>query len=277
MTEGFDPAVSADIARVVASSLAEGVGPDDALELAPEADATPIDVVPAATRAFALTLTGSVTAALVLFVTDAFAEPRQDDLLALADDALSTGANQLLTATGIDASIIPTHEIGVFDALTADAAATRVYPLLRAGAPLACLAIHRGAPDDAHEGDEPAPIDGAGDLAVHEFAALQSNGNGNGQGNGHGNGNGHGPTRSLSILQDVEMGVTAELGRRRMTVRELLALTPGTVIELDRAAGSPVDLLVNGHLIARGEVVVIDEEFGIRISEIVRSDLTNGQ
>ena len=54
-----------------------------------------------------------------------------------------------------------------------------------------------------------------------------------------------------------------------MSVRDLLALTPGAVIELDRAAGSPVDVLVNGTLIARGEVVVIDEEFGIRISEIV--------
>lgn len=75
--------------------------------------------------------------------------------------------------------------------------------------------------------------------------------------------------RALALLHDVEMGVTAELGRRRMTVRELLSLTPGAVIELDRAAGSPVDVLVNGTLIARGEVVVIDEEFGIRVSEIV--------
>jgi flagellar motor switch protein FliN/FliY len=75
--------------------------------------------------------------------------------------------------------------------------------------------------------------------------------------------------RSMALLHDVEMGVTAELGRRRMTVRDLLSLTPGAVIELDRAAGSPVDVLVNGTLIARGEVVVIDEEFGIRISEIV--------
>jgi flagellar motor switch protein FliN/FliY len=65
------------------------------------------------------------------------------------------------------------------------------------------------------------------------------------------------------------MGVTAELGRTRMTVRDLLGLTPGAVVELDRAAGSPVDVLVNGTLIARGEVVVIDEEYGIRISEIV--------
>jgi flagellar motor switch protein FliN len=73
----------------------------------------------------------------------------------------------------------------------------------------------------------------------------------------------------LDLLRNVEMEVTAELGSTRMTVRELLSLTPGHIVELNRSAGSPVDLLVNGTLIARGEVVVVDEEFGIRISEIV--------
>jgi flagellar motor switch protein FliN/FliY len=78
-------------------------------------------------------------------------------------------------------------------------------------------------------------------------------------------------TRSpgLDLLHDVEMEVSAELGRTRMSVRELLSLSPGAVVELDRAAGSPADLLVNGRLIARGEVVVIDENFGLRITEIV--------
>ncbi len=82
---------------------------------------------------------------------------------------------------------------------------------------------------------------------------------------------GAGPARpaGLDLLRDVEMDVTAELGRTRMTVRELLSLAPGVVVELDRAAGSPADLLVNGTLLARGEVVVVDEDFGIRITEIV--------
>lgn len=80
--------------------------------------------------------------------------------------------------------------------------------------------------------------------------------------------------RRLELLADVEMGVTAELGRTRMTVRDLLALTPGSVVELDRLAGSPVDVLVNGTLVARGEVVVIDEEFGVRISEIIGLETT---
>jgi flagellar motor switch protein FliN/FliY len=82
---------------------------------------------------------------------------------------------------------------------------------------------------------------------------------------------------SLDLLADVEMGVTAELGRTRMTVRNLLALTPGSVVELDRVAGSAVDLLVNGTLIARGEVVVIDDEFGVRVTEIVGRSNTAGE
>ncbi len=77
------------------------------------------------------------------------------------------------------------------------------------------------------------------------------------------------PPRGLELLHGVDMEVTVELGRTRMTVRDLLALTPGAVLELDRAAGSPADLLVNGRLVARGEVVVVDEDFGLRVTEIV--------
>lgn len=73
----------------------------------------------------------------------------------------------------------------------------------------------------------------------------------------------------VSMLSDVAMGITVELGRARLTVAEILALTIGSVIELDRIAGSPVDVLVNGTLIARGEVVVVDEEFGVRVSEVL--------
>ncbi len=75
--------------------------------------------------------------------------------------------------------------------------------------------------------------------------------------------------RGIEMLHGVDMEVTVELGRTQMTVRDLLALSPGAVLELDRAAGSPADLLVNGRLIARGEVVVLDEDFGLRVTEIV--------
>ena len=77
------------------------------------------------------------------------------------------------------------------------------------------------------------------------------------------------PQRGIEMLHGVDMEVTVELGRTTMTVRDLLALSPGEVLELDRAAGSPADLLVNGRLIARGEVVVVDEDFGLRVTEII--------
>ncbi len=78
--------------------------------------------------------------------------------------------------------------------------------------------------------------------------------------------------RRIDLLRDVLMGVSVELGRTRMTVQEILGLTPGSIVELDRAAGAPVDVLVNGKLIAHGEVVVVDEEFAVRISEVVGPD-----
>ena len=76
-------------------------------------------------------------------------------------------------------------------------------------------------------------------------------------------------TRGVELLHGVAMEVTVELGRTQLSVRELLSLCPGDVLELDRAAGSPADLLVNGRLIARGEVVVVDENFALRVTEIV--------
>ena len=73
----------------------------------------------------------------------------------------------------------------------------------------------------------------------------------------------------MSVLHDVELVLTAEIGRTRLPMRQVLELVPGTVLELDRAAGSPADVMVNGRLVARGDVVVVDEEYGIRITEIV--------
>ena len=82
--------------------------------------------------------------------------------------------------------------------------------------------------------------------------------------------------RSLEFLHGVEMEVTVELGRARRTVRDLLEVQVGSVIELDRSAGSPVDVLVNGMLIARGEVVVVEDEFAVRITEILDSSALKG-
>ena len=77
------------------------------------------------------------------------------------------------------------------------------------------------------------------------------------------------PTRDLSLLADIPVEVAVEIGRLRMPLRDLLSLEPGAVLELDRAADAPVDVLVNGRLVARGEVVVIDGEFGVRVTDLV--------
>ncbi len=72
----------------------------------------------------------------------------------------------------------------------------------------------------------------------------------------------------LGRLQNVPVELAVEIGRTRMTIGEALALGPGSVVTVGRLAGDPVDLLVNGRVIARGEVVAIDEEMGLRITEI---------
>ncbi|MTV47806.1 flagellar motor switch phosphatase FliY [Heliobacillus mobilis] len=74
---------------------------------------------------------------------------------------------------------------------------------------------------------------------------------------------------NLNLIMDVPLQVTVELGKSKKTIRDILDLGPGSVIELDKLAGEPVDILVNGKLVAKGEVVVIDENFGVRITDIV--------
>jgi flagellar motor switch protein FliN/FliY len=75
--------------------------------------------------------------------------------------------------------------------------------------------------------------------------------------------------KNLSLLLDVPLRVTVELGRTEMSIREVLSLGPGSVVELSKVAGEVVDILVNGKLIAHGEVVVIDDMFGVRVTDIV--------
>jgi flagellar motor switch protein FliN/FliY len=78
----------------------------------------------------------------------------------------------------------------------------------------------------------------------------------------------------LSLVLDVPVELAVEIGRTIMTIRQAMALAPGSVVVLDRMAGEPVDLLVNGRRIARGEVVAIDEEFGLRITEVTSPERT---
>jgi flagellar motor switch protein FliN/FliY len=75
--------------------------------------------------------------------------------------------------------------------------------------------------------------------------------------------------RRLDLLLDVPLDLSVELGRARMSIQDLLNLSPGSVIELDKIAGEALDILINGRLVARGEAVVVNDKFGIRISDIV--------
>jgi flagellar motor switch protein FliN/FliY len=119
-----------------------------------------------------------------------------------------------------------------------------------------------GAPQGFGMGSSQAPPN----VQPVQFANLQSSGAPGEQGN-------------IGLLMDVYMELTVELGRTRKLIREILGIGEGTIIELDKLAGEPVDILVNHKLIAKGEVVVIDENFGVRVTEIVSpmqrmSDLT---
>ena len=74
---------------------------------------------------------------------------------------------------------------------------------------------------------------------------------------------------NIGLILDVPLQVTVELGRTKKTIKDILELTNGSIVGLDKLAGEPVDIMVNGKFLAKGEVVVIDENFGVRITDIV--------
>ncbi len=78
--------------------------------------------------------------------------------------------------------------------------------------------------------------------------------------------------RSIDLLMDVNLPISIELGRTKLAISDILALGPGSVVELNKLAGEPVDLLVNYKIVARGEVVVIDENFGVRITQLLSAE-----
>ncbi|MFC1714105.1 flagellar motor switch protein FliN [Candidatus Poribacteria bacterium] len=108
-----------------------------------------------------------------------------------------------------------------------------------------------------------APISGGAEVAVEQLNTLQPTAHPVGSPN---------TTGSINFLLDVPLDVTVELGRTKIALRDMLQLGPGSVIELDKLIGEPVDLLVNDKLIAKGEVVVFDENFGVRITDIINPE-----
>jgi flagellar motor switch protein FliN/FliY len=120
-------------------------------------------------------------------------------------------------------------------------------------------------------GGEPAPAAGGGEsaaagpvpavVAVEEEVSLQPLG---GEAGGEVGGD-----ADLTRVLDVPVELTVEMGRTTMTIRETLSLSAGSIITLDRLVGEPVDLYANGRLIARGEVIAVDEEYGLRVTEVL--------
>jgi flagellar motor switch protein FliN/FliY len=118
-------------------------------------------------------------------------------------------------------------------------------------------------PDSSATEDDNVPVktesEGAGEFKAADFQEAGENVP-EVQGNG---------TPNLDIIMDVPVTLSLEVGRTKMSVGNLLRLTQGAVVELDRLAGEPLDVLVNGQLLARGEIVVINDKFGIRLIDVI--------
>lgn len=273
----------ADTFEAAAAAAAAALGIDPALEVTDVHHASADALGRTATLAASVAVAGPVQGDLVLLST-AELDPVLDDRELGGLTALSPRVKALRAAADVlGARYGDPQEIDATDT-SADLAAV----LSSGGQPVAILALRLPRPAEPLD---PESIDTGVDLSDdHEAAASEpapaaappapqpAADRGEPQDPGFRSfvpgavGTGHGPVATrLDQLTHVEMEVTVEIGRTRMTVGSLLGLAPGQVVELDRAAGAPVDLFVNGTLLARGEVVVVDEDFGFRVTEIVSS------
>lgn len=114
-------------------------------------------------------------------------------------------------------------------------------------------AVKKGNSDDGASGDAQAPA-----VERAHFNDLRPDGNAPGP-----------EDANLEMILDVPVTISMEIGRTAISIRNLLQLNQGSVVELDRLAGEPMDVLVNGTLVAHGEVVVVNEKFGIRLTDVV--------
>ncbi len=259
MTDVLEPTALAEAVAIAAAAALPSVTP---LQAGPAQPGSP-HVTAAFAGGAVADLTGGVPGRVVILIgtelTDALASSPMGalDVAAAVQPALDAAARQLGAHTGaaqtLDFESLDIEvELGAFTTVpligTGIAAAVLVPDATLAGArePLDVEEVAQQPSRDLAAESAPEPFVPAFGAAASAVAP-----------------------RGLELLQGVDMEVTVELGRTRMTVRDLLALTPGAVLELDRAAGSPADLLVNGRLVARGEVVVVDEDFGLRVTEII--------
>jgi flagellar motor switch protein FliN len=114
-------------------------------------------------------------------------------------------------------------------------------------------------------------LENLADKLAEEAAAMANDkpADGGGAGGGSGSTGNGAKDRNLGLILDIPLRVTVELGRTKMPVSELLNLTQGSVVELSKLAGEPMEVLVNDKLIAKGEAVVVNEKFGVRLTDII--------
>ncbi len=120
----------------------------------------------------------------------------------------------------------------------------------------AMLAMLEGLPQDESKSDLEDINFGSASVSRAEFQQLQEPVTGP-------------ESRNIDLLMDVDLPISIELGRTKMSISDILSLGPGSVVELNKLAGEPVDLLVNYKVVAKGEVVVVDENFGLRITQLM--------
>lgn len=242
-----------------AAAIAQSWGLGDAL-LVGEPTAVAPDLTFAA-QAVLVSFTGSVSGELVLAVDGEIAQQLMESPAAPADliAALAPATTAALLAVG---EVTPSGS----RVLDPAAAAQRIQSLGEAafvgllddGDPRALVMI--GAATETAE----TPV--APPASIPTQQPLGQDGGLNPQ-----------TAHRLDLLRGVQMQATVELGRTSMTINDLLALRSGAVVELDRAAGAPADLYVNGRLIAHGEVVVVDENYGLRILKVVADDIATAR
>ncbi|ASK34800.1 flagellar motor switch protein FliN [Alcanivorax sp. N3-2A] len=122
--------------------------------------------------------------------------------------------------------------------------------------PWAEALAEQNATESPANGDSDSDSDASRNAGEQVFKPLQA-------------GSGGANSRDLEMVMDIPVKLSVELGRTRITIKQLLELAQGSVVELDGLAGEPMDILINGYLIAQGEVVVVEDKYGIRITEIV--------
>lgn len=226
------------LATDVANGAATALAPGAVLNIG-EPVTQPVEL--ALSYAVLCELGGTVSGELALFVEEGFGRSLVD-----ADGAELDLADALAPAIASLAASLGSVVLGPGRAVDARLAESRI----NASADMAVVGLDDGAAIRAAVavGLAPAPV--AAPAPVRPSGAGER----------------------LDLLRGVEMSATVELGRARMTINDLLSLHDGAIIELDRAAGAAADLLVNGRLIAHGEIVVLDENYALRITQIVSDE-----